>query len=187
MYFASRSMGLARPSRILILDLDTRHSIVRQLQEWSFTGITETEWILVFDMRRGGWLPADAHLSLAWCRWKLSSCSAQVLKCSASFSLCSISSSVSLMAFSRSLSRRSCFTLIHKFDVMNGKATTQNNSTLYLRHKIQPTVHTFCSSLRFSSWINLFRSLRSFSPRWPMPFTSNAWKCKNVRLRWVTI
>lgn len=101
MYFARRSIGFARPSRILILDLDKHTKLwdsADQFQE------------IVAGTCNLNLLSVSTNRSLAWCRWKLSSCSAQVLKCSASFSLCSISSSVSLMAFSRSRSKRSCFT-----------------------------------------------------------------------------
>lgn len=89
------------------------------------------------------------HLSFACCKWKLSSCSAQVLKCSASFSLWSISSSVSLIAFSRSLSRRSCFTCTYRPFRMDSKI---------LQHQIVQTF--FACLLQFSAvlFLNLFVS-----------------------------
>lgn len=100
MYLASRSMGFARPSRIRILDL---HHITETRYKWS-------NHMYVWKH----YTSEERDLSLACCRWKLSSCSAHVLKCSASFSLCSISSSCSRMDFSRSRSRRSCFTWTHR-------------------------------------------------------------------------
>lgn len=130
MYLASRSMGFARPSRIRILDL---HHITETHYKWS-------NHMHVWKH----YTSEERDLSLAWCRWKLSSCSAHVLKCSASFSLCSISSSCSRMDFSRSRSRRSCFTWTHR-----------SHSFTSLQFVLSSfTKSTLCAAFRHKSILN---------------------------------
>lgn len=139
---------MARPSRILILDLQTE-SKYWCYNKWSLRKLHWTCTTLATEVKMKKGDQMHIHLSFACCKWKLSSCSAQVLKCSASFSLCSISSSVSLMAFSRSLSRRSCFTCTCEAFRIDSKI---------LQHQIFQTLNACLLQFSAVLFLNLFVS-----------------------------